>query len=112
MKLIRVLAFGKLDADKIQRPRRDKALEKSLLPALEPQTSALKTHLAGAHRHKGLGLGARHLRAFLGSHTVPIASKNQKTVFRLDADEVIPAGARWEVSLHDAVGWALFFSDE
>ena len=112
MKPVRVLSVRKLDGDKIQRPGRDKALKESLPPALEAQTSALEPHLARTHGHKGLGLGARHLCAFLGSLTLSIATQNQKTAIRVDADEVNPAGVRREMAFHDAAGCTVFVADE
>src|SRR5215218_6616051 len=49
-KRIRVLSFVELNAEKIQRPGRGKALEEGMLAAAKRHAGALEVHVARAHR--------------------------------------------------------------
>src|SRR5215207_5462413 len=100
-KRIRVLSFLELNAEKIQRPGRGKALEEGMLAAAKRHDGALEVHFARTHRHERLGLGARHLRTLFISDSLPPCRENEVAVARLDTDEVVPVGASWEVALDD-----------
>src|SRR4051794_24278938 len=107
-----VLSRRKLDAEKIQRSRRDEALEEGLLAAPEWHDRALEAHLARAHRHERLGLGARHLGALLMPGPLPPCREDEIAVARLEADEMVPVGAGGKVALDDAAYHTLFLSDQ